>query len=62
MAIKNQSRGNQVIFAFTINLETQAATITGNVGVMEAVRILQQIAIALLAKQVQAEKEEKKKK
>jgi len=37
---------SQIIFAFTINTETQEAAFSGNIEIQPALGILQQIAIA----------------
>ena len=44
----------QIIFAFTINTETQEATFSGNVEPQAALQVLQQLAIAEAVKKAAA--------
>lgn len=49
----------QIIFTFTFNTETQEAAIAGNVGVQQALQLLQQLAIADAVNKAKLDKDSK---
>jgi len=48
----------QILFSFTYNVETKEAVITGNISVLQALHVLQNIAFSAASQRPKGEPEE----
>ena len=48
----------QLLFAFTLNTETNEATFAGNIDIQQAVQVLQQLAMADMLQKAKAQTRE----